>query len=97
MLRQLFDRSDELLAATLLPEILPRVELQSTRLWRQLLAQLAADPVLAALVKALNADWFDPWIAAEPPAPVAAVEADEAYDSVGGGNRRACRRSPERR
>lgn len=85
LLRQLFDRSDERLAATLLPEYLPRVEILSTALWGQLLAQLAADPVLAALVRALNADWFDPWIAAEPPAPVAAVEADEAYDSVAEG------------
>jgi hypothetical protein len=85
LLRQLFDRSDERLAATLLPEYLPRVEVLSTALWGKLLAQLAADPVLAALVSALNADWFDPWIAAEPPAPVAAGEADEAYDSVAEG------------
>jgi hypothetical protein len=79
LLRQLFDRSDERLAATLLPEYLPRVEILSTALWGQLLAQLDADPALAALVSALNADWFDPWIAAEPPAPAAV---DEAYDSV---------------
>jgi hypothetical protein len=45
---------------------------QSTGLWRQLREQLAADPALAAVVRALQADWFDPWMAAEPPAPAGA-------------------------
>ncbi len=82
LLRQLFDRDDESLATTVLPEILPRVELQSTRLWSQLLAQLPADPALLALVQALNADWFDPWAAAEAPAPLAEAAVD---DPVGDG------------
>jgi hypothetical protein len=77
LLRQLFDRDDELLASTLLPEILPRVELQSTRLWSQLLAQLPADPALLTLLQTLNADWFDPWVAAEAPAPLAEDAVDE--------------------
>ncbi|MCU0989734.1 MAG: hypothetical protein MUE63_09175 [Xanthomonadales bacterium] len=69
VLRQVFDQSDEHLAAVLLPELLPRMELQSTVIWRQLLNQLPSDPALATVVLGLQADWFDPWIAAEPPAP----------------------------
>jgi aryl carrier-like protein len=75
MLRQLFDRGDERLAATLLPEMLPRVERQAAALWGSLLTQLTADPALAALARALHTDWFDPWIAAEPPAPGAEGDA----------------------
>jgi hypothetical protein len=70
LLRQVFDPADERLAAALLPELLFRMELQSTGMWRQLLEQLPADPALSAVVFGLQADWFDPWIAAEPPAPV---------------------------
>lgn len=72
LLRQVFERTDERLAASLLPELLPRLEAQSTGMWRQLREQLAADPALAAVVRALQADWFDPWMAAEPPAPAGA-------------------------
>lgn len=72
LLRQVFDRADERLAASLLPELLPRLELQATDVWRQVLRQIAADPALASVVLALQADWFDPWIAAEPPAPAGA-------------------------
>jgi hypothetical protein len=70
LLRQVFDPADERLAAALLPELLFRMDLQSTGIWRQLLEQLPADPALSAVVFGLQADWFDPWIAAEPPAPV---------------------------
>lgn len=69
LLRQVFDQADERLAASLLPELLPRMELRSTAIWRQLLEQLPEDPALSAVVLGLQADWFDPWIAAEPPAP----------------------------
>jgi len=69
LLRQVFDRSDELLAATLLPELLTRMELESTTLWSRLRGRLPTDPTLMALVTSLNTDWFDPWAAAEPPAP----------------------------
>jgi hypothetical protein len=82
LLRQVFDRGNESLAATLLPELLPRLEPTSTMLWRRLLAQLPNDPALTALVLAINADWFDPWIAAEPPAPAAR---EEVVDVVGEG------------
>jgi len=80
VVRQLFDRTDERLAAALLPEVLGRMERQSTILWQALLDQLAADPVLAAAVAALHADWFDPWIAAEPPAPDGGTEAPDVID-----------------
>ena len=69
LLRQVFDQADERLAASLLPELLPRMELRSTAIWRQLLEQLPKDPALSTVVLGLQADWFDPWIAAEPPAP----------------------------
>lgn len=69
LLRQVFDRNDERLAAALLPELLPYMERDSTALWLYLRRQLPADPALSAVVSALNADWFDPWAAAEPPAP----------------------------
>jgi hypothetical protein len=81
MLRQLFDRGDERLAATLLPEMLPRVERQAPALWGSLLAQLPVDPTLSALVTALNADWFDPWLAAEPPAPAAEGAVTDVVDT----------------
>jgi hypothetical protein len=79
LMRQLFDRTDERLAAALLPEILARMERQSTILWRALLEQLPTNPALAEAVIALNADWFEPWIAAEPPAPDG--EADGGADA----------------
>jgi len=83
LLRQVFERGDELLAATLLPELLTRMELESTRLWSGLLERLPADPVLAALVTSLNSEWFDPWVAAEPPAPlVAGGEVDVIGEGV---------------
>ncbi|MDX1379769.1 MAG: hypothetical protein R3233_01545 [Xanthomonadales bacterium] len=71
LLRQVFDRNDERIAAALLPELLPYMERDSTALWRYLREQLPGDPALTAVVSALNADWFDPWAAAEPPAPAA--------------------------
>jgi hypothetical protein len=75
LLRQVFDRSDERLAASLIPELLPRMEVQSTALWRELRELLATDSVLAGVVRALQTDWFDPWLAAEPPAPAGAGDA----------------------
>lgn len=69
VLRQLFDRGDERLAAALLPEVLFRLEARSTTLWAGLSEQAPTSPALASLLNALNADWFDPWGAAEPPSP----------------------------
>jgi hypothetical protein len=82
LIRQLFDRTDERLAAVLLPEVLPRMERQSTTLWQALLEQLAVDPALAAAVVRLNPDWFDPWIAAEPPAPDGGIETPDVVDDA---------------
>ncbi len=69
LMEQLFDRTDEHLAAAFLPELLPRMELQSTFLWEALLGTAGVNENLLQLVSRLNPDWFDPWIAAEPPAP----------------------------
>ena len=75
LMRAVFDTADERLAAALLPELLPRMELQSIALWQDLRRRLPGDAALAAVAAALNGEWFDPWAAAEPPAPAAAEEA----------------------
>jgi hypothetical protein len=82
LLRQLFERGDERLAATVLPELLPAVETQANATWQRLLQQLPSDPGLAALAMRLNEQWFDPWAAAEPPAPTAAAVTDEAESAL---------------
>jgi hypothetical protein len=74
MLDQLFDRSEERLAATLLPEVLLRMESESVSLWRSLRESSVANEALLALVAGLSTDWFEPWTAAEPPAPLAGQE-----------------------
>ncbi len=66
---QLFDRSDEALAAAMLPEALLRVEVQAVHLWQSLLSQAGASEEVHALISDLNAAWFDEWMAAESPAP----------------------------
>lgn len=71
LLAQLFDRSEERLAATILPEVLIRMEANAVDLWRTLSTAAATNDALLAVVAGLNADWFDPWTAAEPPAPLA--------------------------
>lgn len=82
LLRQVFDQTDERLAAALLPEVLARMERQSTTLWQTLLEQLSVNPGLAAAVAELNPDWFDPWIAAEPPAPYGESGAEDVVDQA---------------
>jgi hypothetical protein len=82
LLRQLFDRSDERLAATVLPEVLPRLERQSTVLWTMLLEQASADAGLAAIMSQLRPAWFDPWLAAQPPVP---ADEDQDGDLIGAG------------
>jgi hypothetical protein len=69
LLQQLFDRGDERLAAAVLPEILPRVELLSTGFWSEFRYTAGSNPPFGALADSLASDWFDPWMAAEPPAP----------------------------
>jgi hypothetical protein len=74
LLDSLFDRSDERLAAALLPEVLPRMELVSTKMWEEVLFTASVNNNMLELLLALNADWFDPWVAAEPPAPEGPIE-----------------------
>lgn len=71
LLAQLFDRSEEQLAATLLPEVMVRMELLAVPLWRTVRQSAENDDTLLALIAGLNTDWFEPWTAAEPPAPLA--------------------------
>ncbi|MDT8320061.1 MAG: hypothetical protein RQ826_05985 [Xanthomonadales bacterium] len=70
LLRQLFDSSDVRLAAALLPEALRRIELESVALWTELLRRTQSDERLLKLIQAIDEQWFDAWIAAEPPAPI---------------------------
>lgn len=66
---QLFDRSAELAATTVLPEILSRMEAESTVLWNRVLESAGQNMALARVLQQLNDEWFDIWVAAEPPAP----------------------------
>lgn len=74
LLAQLFDRSEEQLASTLLPEVLVRVEILSIPIWGSLRQSAGENDVLLAVLAGLNSDWFDPWMAAEPPAPVSTTD-----------------------
>ena len=82
LMRQLFERSDERLSATVLPEILQRIEIRSMALWRNLMEAVLVNEALLTVVSGLNEDWFEPWIAVEPPVPIdpegPAGEVDEA-------------------
>jgi hypothetical protein len=68
LMRQLFDRSSESLAAAVLPEAIQRIELQSAALWSSLLAAAMMNDVLLATVLDLHTDWFEPWMELTPPA-----------------------------
>jgi len=70
LLEQLFDRSDERLAAAFLPEALFTAEFIATPRWQLLLEQAEENAILLDLIGLLNPEWFEPWTAAEPPAPV---------------------------
>ena len=70
LIDQVFDRSDERLASAILPEILVRMETEAVDLWRGLIDTATSDEALLAVVAGLDEDWFDPWTAAEPPAPL---------------------------
>ena len=65
----LFDPSMEIPATTVLPEVLSRIESSSTLLWEDLLEAASGNVALAAILQQLDDEWFDIWIAAEPPAP----------------------------
>jgi hypothetical protein len=68
LMRQLFERSDERLAAAVLPEILQRIEFRSVGLWKNLLETALFNEALLTVVTGFNANWFDPWLAVELPA-----------------------------
>jgi hypothetical protein len=68
LMRQLFDRSSERLAAAVLPEALQRIEIQSAALWSSLLAAAMMNDVLLATVLDLHPDWFEPWVGLTAPA-----------------------------
>ncbi|HLF30662.1 MAG TPA: hypothetical protein VI566_06485 [Xanthomonadales bacterium] len=80
LLAQLFDRSDERLAAAFLPEAVFQAEFVSTTLWQQLLDQARIDKNLSGLLTRLHAEWFDPWLAAEPPAPLSSSKGAGALE-----------------
>jgi len=67
LLPLLFDRSDERMAASFLPEVLFRVEHSAANIWIEATQLAANNPVLNSAMGQLDADWFEPWTAAEPP------------------------------
>jgi hypothetical protein len=69
LLPMLFESADERIGTSFLPEVLFRVEHNAVRVWLDATGQAARQPVLAQALAQLSADWFDPWTAAEPPAP----------------------------
>lgn len=69
LLAQLFDRSAEIPATTILPEVLSRMEAGSLLLWNDVLDAASGNMALAGILQALDEEWFDIWVAAEPPAP----------------------------
>lgn len=97
LLGALFDPSGEAAAATILPEVLSRVEFESTSLWRRVREQAEGNVALARVLSELSEDWFDLWAAAEPPAPGAADPVpgiDSALDLLVGTARMAQRNGP---
>ena len=71
LLDAVFDTADERVAAALLPEAVTRLETTATVRWRELLDAAGRDAVLAGALGELAEEWFEPWMAAEPPAPSA--------------------------
>jgi hypothetical protein len=65
LIRQLFDRGDERLAAALLPEVLMRMESRSNRTWQRLLLKAAADDDWLALAVRIDADLAKSWVVVE--------------------------------
>ena len=56
---QLFDRSDERLAAAVLPEVLMRMESESSRVWQDLLSRAGGDEAWLAIMNRVYADFID--------------------------------------
>ncbi|MDZ4731821.1 MAG: hypothetical protein SH820_17975 [Xanthomonadales bacterium] len=68
LLPMLFDRDEERIAASFLPEAVFRVEHNASRIWLEATTLAANSPVLAVALTQLSPEWFEPWTAAEPPA-----------------------------
>jgi hypothetical protein len=77
LMRRLFDRENVQLAAAVLPEALQRMEYRAVPLWRAIRRAALSNVALAAMLARLNDQWFDPWSAAEPPAPDGQDTAEE--------------------
>ena len=76
LMHQVFDRGDDSLAAASLPELLMRMEFTAPVIWQGVLERAGNEPDFLAQLARLNS-WFDPWMAAEPPAPAGG-------DNIGG-------------
>jgi len=70
LLRRLFEPSSETAAATVLPEVLSRMEIGSATTWMRVLEAAERNVAMADILDQLNAEWFEIWHAAEPPPPV---------------------------
>jgi hypothetical protein len=64
LMRALFDHGNERLAATVLPEVLRRIETQSPALWMSLIESASVNQSLHAALSGLYVDWFHPWVKA---------------------------------
>ena len=80
LLETLFETSNESVAAAVLPEIVSRIEMEATVRWRDLRGAVERDPELAVAMTNLAEEWFEPWMAAEPPAPAAVADDVAAVD-----------------
>jgi len=67
LLEQLFDHSDERLAATLLPEVLFQTEFMATTLWDRILELAASNQPLMEMLSGPAAQQLDRWKSVEPP------------------------------
>ena len=81
LLDQLFDRSAELPAATVLPEVLSRIEPGATALWLDALEAASESRAMSLILQQLNEEWFDIWVAAEPPAPGESANGDSVVEN----------------
>jgi hypothetical protein len=77
LMHQVFDRGDESLAAASLPELLMRMEFMAPVIWQGVRERADDDPEFRIQLAGLHADWFDPWMAAEPPAPAGGDDDDD--------------------
>jgi hypothetical protein len=65
LISQLFDRENERLAAVLLPEVLVRMESESSRIWKEMLIMAAGDDEWLKLAVRVDSELLKPWITVE--------------------------------